>query len=649
MAAAFKPSDEFAELVALLADGSLSDDQERRLADLLRNDADARAYYIAHAALITSLQWEYAEGEAVRDEPRAHTLPRSGRWLRRIVSYGLVASIAIGLTILNFSGIRTWRTPGEATPSIGTLTTQEGACRLGDGSLLQVGQRIGLGHFLMETGTAQLALDSGATVVLAGPADLELESAVSARLHSGRATIRAPKSASGFTLKTPASDFVDLGTEFGIAINEDHSSEVHVFEGLVLARPTASDLIVPVRNQEAAHVEADSGDVTSVPANAARFPRMVRPALPFVAQPAAYPPLPDGARVVFAGKNTTDRETHLLLINQALATLPDAARPKLFNGAFGCPLGFAEAEIQRYILLFHPTHVVLEFNTEMSLEPTPREPDRFRADIVRFVDRLTRDRVTPILCTGFPVGKEKADRQPLLDRYNLALRELASERGLRLVDTDAHICAHIEDVTTVLTTNGAGLNFAGARELAAAELIAFGHPNAVVPNSLNLALLPGVVRDWQIHKRPKDAWLDAETVAQLRPDESWSPLTLPQPLDPFLARIPDRGYSGSCRDRTIGFATDLFCDSKLSLEALATIPSESERDAFLNLGGSVSRIWLNNVKVFDGEGRWVGWHAGKERIAVHLQKGPNHVVIECSNCFFLSVTDTLDWPIPVSR
>jgi hypothetical protein len=225
---------------------------------------------------------------------------------------------------------------------------------------------------------------------------------------------------------------------------------------------------------------------------------------------------------------------------------------------------------------------------------------------------------------------------------------LAAERGLRLADVDAHIRGRIEDVTTLLTNNGAGLNFDGERELAAAELSAFGQPNAVVPTSLNLSLFPGVVRHWRYRTRPKDVWLDAETVGQVRPDDSWTSLSLPQPVDPLLARVPDRGFSGSCRDRTIGFATDLYCDPKLNLEAATTIDSETERDAFLNVGGSVARVWLNDVKVFDDQARWVGWHAGKERIAVHLKRGGNRVVVECYNCFFLSVTDVRDWAIPTT-
>src|SRR5213078_2897830 len=54
-----------------------------------------------------------------------------------------------------------------------------------------------------------------------------------AQLVHGRLTVRAPKEAAGFTVRSPASDVVDLGTEFAIKVERGGATEVHVLEGEV--------------------------------------------------------------------------------------------------------------------------------------------------------------------------------------------------------------------------------------------------------------------------------------------------------------------------------------------------------------------------------------------------------------------------------
>ncbi|MBI4602768.1 MAG: FecR domain-containing protein [Planctomycetes bacterium] len=89
----------------------------------------------------------------------------------------------------------------------------------------------------IERGLAELGFRSGARLVLEGPASLELVSSSCARLIVGKATARVPGSAKGFTLLSPQGRVVDLGTEFGMAVEEDGDTRVLVFEGQVEAFP----------------------------------------------------------------------------------------------------------------------------------------------------------------------------------------------------------------------------------------------------------------------------------------------------------------------------------------------------------------------------------------------------------------------------
>ena len=82
-------------------------------------------------------------------------------------------------------------------------------------------------------GVVVLEFAIGATVSLEGPAELEIVSANSGFLNEGKLTAVVPPSAVGFTIQTPTSHVIDHGTEFGVQVLANGSSETHVFEGEV--------------------------------------------------------------------------------------------------------------------------------------------------------------------------------------------------------------------------------------------------------------------------------------------------------------------------------------------------------------------------------------------------------------------------------
>ena len=86
-------------------------------------------------------------------------------------------------------------------------------------------------------GLAEIEFDCGARVILQGPAGLRLLSGRSARLLKGKLTARVPARARGFTVLTPHNKVVDLGTEFGLSVDDDGAATVRVFTGEVVAYP----------------------------------------------------------------------------------------------------------------------------------------------------------------------------------------------------------------------------------------------------------------------------------------------------------------------------------------------------------------------------------------------------------------------------
>jgi len=93
------------------------------------------------------------------------------------------------------------------------------------------GSYFGNGVFALVKGYAEVTFNSGATVIIEGPSKFEMESADKMILHSGRLYATVSKGATGFTVQSPYSTVIDLGTEFGVLVNFDGSTDVHMFKG----------------------------------------------------------------------------------------------------------------------------------------------------------------------------------------------------------------------------------------------------------------------------------------------------------------------------------------------------------------------------------------------------------------------------------
>ena len=85
--------------------------------------------------------------------------------------------------------------------------------------------------FLLQTGLIEIVFDRGAKVLLEAPATFRLKSSRRMVLYSGQLFASVPDSARGFTVDTPNSHIIDMGTEFGVRVEADGTSDLHMFKG----------------------------------------------------------------------------------------------------------------------------------------------------------------------------------------------------------------------------------------------------------------------------------------------------------------------------------------------------------------------------------------------------------------------------------
>jgi len=507
------------------------------------------------------------------------------------------------------------------------------------------------GRYALTRGTAEIQMHSGATLRLTAPASFSLHDAKAIELHHGTIEADVPRDAVGFHVSTPSGDLVDLGTEFALSVDDDGSTEIHVHRGVVVARSFLDDGVVPIFHDEAGRIDAMVGSITPVSYRAPppAADQVVQPEMPTEA------PVPPGSRIVFVGDNNVADEWHLLFLAEALRPLPQADRPDLFNAGIAFPFWFDDEDYQRYITRFRPTHVVIEFNSELALRSHPTlTPQMHSENLRRMIDRFEADGIVPILSTGYSLDPLPGEKRVRGRRFNQTMRELATAGDYRLADIETELEYAALGGTGVLRQRphqpGLEPTVDGHRHMAIALLRALGYDELEVPERLSPDPLPGVITDWKVRYRPEDA--DLMTAAQMEAmdrERGWQSLQLPQPLDRFAKRQVRPWTSKNWVNRQRGFATLLYGDGKTSqptagVIGIASIESDGDREAWLNGGGGLRQAWINGELVLS-PGKWRGGHAGSVRLPIHLKEGINELVIETGNTFFVSVTDEFDWSL----
>ena len=287
---------EFSALIARMCDGIATPHDGERL-ELLLQDPEAQLAYVAFTRLNADLRWrlrrepgEGHDGESVG--PSVSSLRQGRRASGRAVGGHdrfaafanlrdtlqhllgliahparlLVASAVVGgvLAIAAFfrEGLQDpWAAapPQQSRDRIVAHITAMHETRWRDARRTpdpQLGIPRGTTLDLV-AGFVEVTFTSGATVLMNGPALLTVQDSTAVHVHRGAVSARfeqpdrTPKATSNalsgddvdplFVVHTPSASVIDLGTEFGVRVADDGTSDVLVYEGLVEIEPHRSD------------------------------------------------------------------------------------------------------------------------------------------------------------------------------------------------------------------------------------------------------------------------------------------------------------------------------------------------------------------------------------------------------------------------
>ena len=133
------------------------------------------------------------------------------------------------------------------------------------------------GPMALEKGTVKFLFNNDARIIAEAPAKFEIISVNEIKLYEGRLFARIPPEASGFTISSYTSRVIDIGTSFGVQVDINGATSVHVMKGSVnLAAGTGKvESSQVVQEQNAMRVSYDGATVRSIPYNATGFIREI--------------------------------------------------------------------------------------------------------------------------------------------------------------------------------------------------------------------------------------------------------------------------------------------------------------------------------------------------------------------------------------
>ena len=283
-----KENEEIERFFAAMEEGGLDDSQASKLAEAIKGDPalldrfgslvaierllalglsrDAGEHFASNTIKRISLQEE--EGSQEDFVSWVIRKLRRERAVRVAFWGGGIAAVALAIFSL-MSLLKEAPQEGGAAVVARIVGSETGDRRVSRDSDLRVGERVGI-----EDGLLEVVFSTGVKLVLNGPVDFEVTGVNSGYLHRGRLVAEiVNEQGKGFTIDGPSGRLIDLGTKFGVSVDEAGEMEVHVLEGIVDAMPKVGEMR-RLRENEAMRFTGDDSKLLESADGGAFFTQM---------------------------------------------------------------------------------------------------------------------------------------------------------------------------------------------------------------------------------------------------------------------------------------------------------------------------------------------------------------------------------------
>jgi hypothetical protein len=226
------PFPDMDEFLQRLLDNQIQPEEMGRFQKAMREDPRVRDYYIDSMLVCAVIRrssqvtGELSESDLIKALSGGGSQGSSKRILRSL--YSIAAILLLGMLIFTFLNLFQHRAQG---PAIGRLVGSYEA--QWQGSRPQPGEPLYIGPYNLREGVVKMELDRGTSLLLEAPCSVELTSVSELTLRSGRVVVAVSSQAKNFRVRTITATITDLGTEFGVVVHSDGSTEAHVLKGRI--------------------------------------------------------------------------------------------------------------------------------------------------------------------------------------------------------------------------------------------------------------------------------------------------------------------------------------------------------------------------------------------------------------------------------
>lgn len=208
--------------------GTLDPIRRDELMALVNRSPAAQRAYLAYFELSAMLEAEAATHAEKGDLPKIVSFTEPARMFRRSL-LAAAAVVTLGGVVAGLIRVALPQTPELAlTSAADTLWTARGDVRDADGNTAAVREGSTL---RVKSGTLELRLDSGAAMIIQGPALVSFPKLTEPELRSGWLWIDSGASHESFVIRTPSLRIRNLGTRFGVRVPAESDAEIHLMAG----------------------------------------------------------------------------------------------------------------------------------------------------------------------------------------------------------------------------------------------------------------------------------------------------------------------------------------------------------------------------------------------------------------------------------
>jgi len=253
--------DDFNELLNKYCNGDASAEEFSRLEKAMLEDESLRRDYLSFMNLDTALRTEAEKPETNTSESKKSVKPMIKMMIA--LAAAIVILLSLNLTFLLKNNRQIQADIPSAEPIQRGIAVVTKSINIENSNVnLSEGSTIEQGLLEFDKGLIQLEIFSGVTLIVEGPAKLDLKDTMNMVCSLGKVRAKVPEQGHGFQITTADAKVIDLGTEFGLDVSKEGQTNLYVYDGEVELHPNKRASQNLVTNQG---VTWNDKEITEIP------------------------------------------------------------------------------------------------------------------------------------------------------------------------------------------------------------------------------------------------------------------------------------------------------------------------------------------------------------------------------------------------